>query len=613
VETAVISYRVADFLKQQPPFNAVDDADLLALAAGGRVRFYEPNEYVLWQGEPHRYEIYVIQQGSVSLWDESAGETGLRDVRGAGDMLGLERYNDARRCLYSVRSESDVVIYAFPADDFEQSILKYPHAEQFVAAEARVTPDYHSAQSRRDPHQTFLRSLVGQRPLAICRATDSLASVAAQMLASRAEAVAVLDADQRPRAILTAEALVGWVSAGGGDARHDTVETLTLAAPATAALDAVATDGVITMASTGSSALAITTDGTTRGQTQALVTAGDLATLFRDQPVTILRDIRLARRLEELRELNVRLRALALEHLTSAHAVDWLARLSHQADVAILSRLLAIAGVDPVPGCWCFCASSGRAESLTGLAPHVTVISGADDDPEVVRNVYETVVKTFPEVGYLPRDLSFPAGFHVARAAEWSERYREWVRDPLREEMHRARALFDVRPVLGHRPLWESVDSAIAAAVQIDFLHILANDCLATVPPLTFYQDAVVDSSGEHLATFRLEQSALRPLVDVGRVFGLACGAGPGRSTLERFTAARTRLPEHESIFREAADTFRVVLWQQGRIGISQGTAGAELPPSLLSRHDRHILKSGFRSILRLIEFTGDRDWLGNL
>ena len=56
-----------------------------------------------------------------------------------------------------------------------------------------------------------------------------------------------------------------------------------------------------------------------------------------------------------------------------------------------------------------------------------------------------------------------------------------------------------------------------------------------------------------------------------------------------------------------------MVLWQQGRIGISQGTAGAELPPSLLSRHDRHILKSGFRSILRLIEFTGDRDWLGNL
>ena len=68
-----------------------------------------------------------------------------------------------------------------------------------------------------------------------------------------------------------------------------------------------------------------------------------------------------------------------------------------------------------------------------------------------------------------------------------------------------------------------------------------------------------------------------------------------------------------EAIFREAAETLRVVLWQQGRIGISQGTEGAELPPALLSRYDRHVLKSGFRSILRLIEFTADWKWLDAL
>jgi hypothetical protein len=86
-----------------------------------------------------------------------------------------------------------------------------------------------------------------------------------------------------------------------------------------------------------------------------------------------------------------------------------------------------------------------------------------------------------------------------------------------------------------------------------------------------------------------------------------------GRSTLERLAAAREVLPDHEQIFREAADTFRVVLWQQGRVGISQGTSGAELPPALLSRHDRQVLKSGFRAISRLLEFTADRRWLADL
>ena len=115
METAVISYRVADFLKRHPPFNAIDDADLLDLAARGRVRFYEPNEYILWQGEPHRLQVFVIQQGTVSLWDEAGDRAAeLRDVRGAGDMLGIERYNDAPCCLCSARSESDVVVYRSP-------------------------------------------------------------------------------------------------------------------------------------------------------------------------------------------------------------------------------------------------------------------------------------------------------------------------------------------------------------------------------------------------------------------------------------------------------------------------------------------------------------------
>ena len=62
-------------------------------------------------------------------------------------------------------------------------------------------------------------------------------------------------------------------------------------------------------------------------------------------------------------------------------------------------------------------------------------------------------------------------------------------------------------------------------------------------------------------------------------------------------------------MFREAAETLRIVLWLQGRVGISQGTSGAELPPALVSRHERQLLKSGFRSIHRLLEITAALSW----
>src|SRR5690606_8402863 len=85
------------------------------------------------------------------------------------------------------------------------------------------------------------------------------------------------------------------------------------------------------------------------------------------------------------------------------------------------------------------------------------------------------------------------------------------------------------------------------------------------------------------------------------------------QSTLARFATARALLPAQQTLFAEAADTLRVVLWQQGRIGISQGTSAIDLPPALLSRHDRHVLKSGFRSILRLLQFTANPSWITTL
>lgn len=89
METAAISYRVADFLKKHPPFHAIDEADLVGLAARGRVKFHEASDFVLWQGEPHRAHIFVIQQGTVSLWDEAGGRTEPRSLRGP-NVSGME-------------------------------------------------------------------------------------------------------------------------------------------------------------------------------------------------------------------------------------------------------------------------------------------------------------------------------------------------------------------------------------------------------------------------------------------------------------------------------------------------------------------------------------------
>jgi len=611
METSAISYRVADFLKQHPPFHAIDEADLLALAANGRVRFYEANEFILWQGEPHKLYVFVIQQGTVSLWDESSGRAELRDVRGAGDLLAVEQFYGARSCLYTARSTSDVVLYGFQADDFEAFVLKYPYARQYVAALGNVSTELQRTDSRPDPQRLFLHEVAG--PVQTCRAQDSIAEVARVMARTGVDAVAVVDAESRPVGVVTLASLLTWIAEGGGHAT-DSVSSVQTAPLPTVRPDATMADGVIAMGASECGAVAMTSDGTPAGHLLAVVAPKDLAPAFGDQPAVILREIARAAHLEQLRVLNQRARAVSLQHLTSAASADWISRFTDLVNVGILTRVLALTGQIETPGCWCFCGAAGRGESLTRKEPHVVLLYDevpAGWDP---LESYVRVNDSLAACDFLPGfETPFELSFYVASTAEWSQRYDAWMRNPVVEQMGRSRPLFDLRPFHGRARLFDSVRQAVARDVGRDILQVLAHDCLASLPPLTFFQDAVVEESGEQTSVFRLEHNALAPLVDVGRVFAMAGGQVMGTSTLERFAIARRLLPTHEGIFRDAAATLRIVLWQQARIGISQGTAGAELPPSLLSRADRHMLKSGFPAIHRLLEFTADPGWLDAL
>ena len=433
------------------------------------------------------------------------------------------------------------------------------------------------------------------------------------MLTTGSDAIAVVDGENRAQGVVTVNSVLAWVAAGAGNAEQPIAGPLWSVPPAVGWAASVI-DGVLAIAEADADALAVTSDGSSSGQLHALVTSRDFARVFGDQPISILREIRLAANTEELRELNHRARAFALQHLTSAASVDWLARFVSLTDMNIVKRIIALAGGELSSACWCFCGASGRAESLTRHAPQLVLIAEDESGRPELQQRYERVSEALTACDYLARvDMTFDRSFYVASRAEWQTRCEQWLRDPVRTQMYLARPLFDLRPVHGRESLWHDVEATVVGAVDRDLLYVLANDCLASLPPLTFFQDAVVEESGEQTTVFRLEQSALQPLVDVGRVFGMAAKKVFGTSTLERFACARTLLPEHESIFREASETLRILLWQQARIGIGQGTSGSELPPVLLSRHDRHVLRSGFCSILRLLEFTGNSPWFATL
>jgi CBS domain-containing protein len=616
MDTGAIRYRVADFLKQHPPFTAMAESDLVALAANGRVRFYEANEFILWQGEPHKAHVFVIQQGTVTLWDERGDEAQLRDVRGAGDLLGAEQFNGERSCLFSARSSTDVLVYGLPADEFGELLMKYPYARQYVSALGTVVSDFQRTDERSDRGRLFLHDVAP--PLSTMTPEHTVAD-AARTLARTGGAIAVIDGDAQMLGVVTSQAVLRWVADGAANP-HVPVSALGLLTPPTLGPDASLAEGVMAIGGSAAGAVAMTADGRAAGRVLSLVTPRDLAPVFGDEPSAILQAIRRASDVAALAALNRRARACALQQLTSAEAVDWIARFTQAVDLAIVTRIVALTGADAGGACWCVCGVSGRGESMTRRAPRIIVIHDDRSDETTVVTGYRRVTEALVHCDYLPaaasgltmssRRVAQAAPFDVASVTEWSRRYVAWIQQPVIAEMSRNRPLFDLQPFHGVRALWQETCASMARAVDRDIIRILAHDCLTTLPPLTFYQDAVIEQSGEESRVFRLEHSALRPLVDIGRVFGMASREVTQTSTLERFGLARRLLPAHEKIFREAAETFRIVLWLQARIGIGQETHGMELPLPLLSRQDRHMLKSGFPVIQRLLELTSDAAWL---
>ncbi len=596
MQTGSIRYRVADFLKSHPPFQSMEQEDLLMLAAQGRVKFHEADEFICWQGDTYGPFVFVIEQGTVSLWEASEAGERLRDILGAGDMVGLDRYLGHEKSIYSAKTTSDVVIYALRASDFAPLLEKYAEASRWVSSNASISPDYEMPEQRRAVHEMTSGDILRHGPQ--CSSTISLRDAVRQMRSAGASAIAVVDVGGQLDGVLNVSDVLGWIAEGGVDL--DTPLNGVLGSPPVQVeSETRLSDGALSM---------MTTDavGVTRGGRFAgLLTAAELGMVFGDDPLSILRQISYAKDTNALLRLHRRGRALILEHLVSAAAVDWLTRFSHALNVAMLRRVIVICEV-PVEGCcWCFIDSGGRRELLSPMLPQFTAIAGVGKDTE---GHLKLVASMLLECGYLTNG----DGLHCASSEEWHERYRGWIEDPIGNRVFEARPWLDLWPVAGNRALWEALEAALLQDLSAGpaFVPILANDCLSNLPPLTFFRDRVVEDSGNRSDVFYLERSALRPLVDVGRVLGLVSGQILGASTLERFELAGKRFPQHESLLREAVETLRVVLFHQGRAGIRRQNDGSELPPALLSRYDRQVLKNGFRSILRLLEFTAGNGWL---
>ncbi len=624
-----IRYRVADFLKQHSPFDAMSEDDLLGLTQRGRVKFHEGGERVYGQGAPHGPFLFVIQQGGVECRVEDDSGERVRDLLGAGDLLGLDRFVDADAHLHSAITVGDVILYSIGFDDFEAQMRKHAAVSRYVAAYVSV-----------DPHHAVASKGSGTREASEASSADAIRSIAIPAcpreiaLPIDATLVEVVRAMQRESvdslAIVGEKGEpVGFVSgrdlldalARKRDPRGVAAGKIMHRGFATSDGRGSARSEQRAMLESGQPWVAITKDGTAVSPLVGVRRALDVRLALAPNPLDCRRALLASRTEDDLRRAWECVETERLAELSSPEALDGCACTATELFSVTFRKAVALAQSDlaeTLPNhSWLFFGSAGRGELLTrfGLATGIVFQSDEDGDAASDREALLGVAGRVHEV-------LTTCGFRFSVIAptaddsrwcqsldDWKANYTDWIRSPILSHAYSALPLFDARLGDGDSTLFSQLAEHIRTEVASDanFVPLMANDSLANLPPMTFYQGLVVQDDGEQTEVLDLWESVLQPLVDVGRVLALDLGASRAASSVERLAEASRSIPVAERILDDAQEAFRFALYIQSTRGLRSGDAGNRVFPRDLEKTDQQRMKSAFRSILALLEFTAER------
>ncbi|WOO42160.1 DUF294 nucleotidyltransferase-like domain-containing protein [Rubellicoccus peritrichatus] len=631
MKTSSISLRVADFLKGYPPFNFMEEEDLLRLAGSGRVKFHESEEIVFEEGLERESWFYVIQKGTVNLFKKNGKREELTDVRVEGNLLGMLWDLDTDVYLSTARTTSDTILYRLPLDPLIELAEKIPKVKAFLKSYYSKTPGSEEANEGINEAPSDWLKYIGPakeraaRNLLTCSANDPIKSVARAVAPGCQEAVVVVDSQRRPIGVITESDLSGKVATG--DIAIDAPASALMSSPVvTIKPGLTAGELLLKMLHFRVHHLCVTADGTDQTPIIGILTERNLSLLHGRLPTILTNEIQVAKTTEELAKARERTDELVFYYLETEAPIPWIASFVAEIDGAITERALDLAqeklsrrgqNGPGTPFCWLAFHSEGRRERLL-RSPQRSGIIFTDPD----QGTGEATAAYYRDLACEVRDILKVCGFLLEpneRRADnprwcrplstWKGYYTAWIKDPIENEILRQTPFFDLRIIAGEKSLGDELIEHIQSELgkHPNFIPLLANDAMENLPPVTIFRDSVMDKSGMLWSSIDTKAHALYPMVDLARVMALQFGLSDTTSTIERFQKLKELVPEEAKLFGEAAEAFQFALLIQTRFGLSRGDEGQFIRPGELNLIQKEQIKTLFRTVARLLEFAAER------
>ncbi|MCB0636880.1 MAG: CBS domain-containing protein [Lewinella sp.] len=624
--TNTISRRVYDFLKEFPPFNMLDKEVLLGLSERVVVQYRQPEEVIFARGETPGEFIYVIREGAVHLFREEEGEEVLVDHCDEGDVFGLRPLLAADQYALTARTAEETLLYAVPIKGFESLLADNPKLSYYLArnmaagirrrmeANDRGRLGTTNGSQSMDTFQLLeLQSIDQSKDPIVCTREQTVQSAAQIMSEAEVGSIIIVDAQQHPLGIITDKDLRRKV-ATGAFALHTPVSEIMSSPVRTVAPHVTVASVQIEMVKHRIHHLCVTRDGTDQSAVLGVISEHDLLVLQGNNPAVLIREVRRSHDTATMRQLRERAEELLLQYLDQEVSIAYISAIMTEINDEIIRRCIELSqaempGTDLIdPGlsfCWLALGSEGREEQLLRTDQDNALVfdNPPDGQYDVAKAYYlelaDRITKRLNEVGFefCPADMMGSNPEWCLSLAEWKHQFTKWIDTPTPKAVMHSTIFFDFRPVYGATKLADALTNHIFEEIDDRslFLQHLATQALKNPPPLTFFRNFVVESSGQHEDQFDIKARAMMPLADAARLLILEAEVGHVNNTFRRFEKLAELQPDKRELYESAADAYEILMRLRAIQGLKNKDSGRYFDPAALTKMERIHLRNCFQ------------------
>ncbi|MET6990959.1 DUF294 nucleotidyltransferase-like domain-containing protein [Sediminicola arcticus] len=634
-----ISHRVADFLKNYPPFSLLKQHEIETLSEQISIIYKEKDTLIFAENEEPHSHFYVVHKGAVAL--RKSPKNDIVDICDEGDIFGLRPLIALETYKMEAKTHEETILYAIPISIFKPYALENKEVGNFlIESFASNTRNPYSKSHRGklfgelemmgEPHNIQklhdLQPVKYSKKLISCSARTTVKTIAETMTKKNVGAMLVVK-DFLPIGVITDKDLRNKVVTGAYPITTTASKIMT-SPVITYRKNLTITQAQMAMMKSNISHLCLTKDGTSNTKVCGILSKHDVMVALGNNPAVLIKAIKRTKKFKDMRPIRASIMALLQGYLVQNIPMTLTSKIIAELNDACIKQVVKIAltkiqDPPPVKFAWLAMGSQGRSEQL---------LHTDQDNALVFENVKEelleetkayflklavTINKGLNVIGYeyCPAEMMASNPKWCQSLGEWKQTVSHWITNPGNDEVLLSSIFFDYSLAYGNAQMVNELSEFIFKSVSsypIFYVH-LASAALQNPSPTGFFRQFVVEQDGAHKDFFDIKRRALMPLTDAARVLILSHSVKSINNTSERFEKLAQLEPNNEELYLACSYASKALLKFRTKQGLLHNDSGRFIALKSLSKEEKIKLKRTFKTISELQELISLRFKVANI